>query len=211
MPTTLRRAVDAASILAAIGLMTGLGSYLAGEYRERQTVRNISADLERFRQVLTFKAASNQAEVNARGWPVTVDPEWFNGDPPRNTMVSSDRPWLEIATRGEAAFMDPPIRMTIDNSIASFWYNPYQGVVRARVPIVISDHKALQLYNSINRTHIDSIYGKDLPVEADATPPIDPALLFGPPAPTGADAAAMAVVEPSHDDTPAAPPGSPDH
>jgi hypothetical protein len=94
--------------------------------------------------------------------------------------------------------------MAIDNSVASFWYNPYQGVIRARVPIVISDRKAL--YNSVNRTRLDSIYSKDLPIEEPpAAALIDPATLFGPPAPTDM----VATVEPDEDGTDAPTPDSP--
>lgn len=189
MPTTLRRAVDAACVLAAIGMVAGLGSYFLDEYKQQKLVHNLAADLDRFKQTLSYRAASNQTEVNVRGWPVTVDPTWFGADPPRNPLVSADRPWLEVATPGEAAFMDPPVRIAIDNSVASFWYNPYQGVVRARVPIVISDRKALELYNSVNGTRLDSIYCKDLPKEPEE-PVIDPATLHGPPDPSAEDIAA---------------------
>jgi hypothetical protein len=49
-----------------------------------------------------------------------------------------------------------------------FWYNPYQGVIRTRVPAMISDQRSLDLYNRLNRCTLQSIF----PTEADSpTPP----------------------------------------
>src|SRR5262249_12261162 len=90
---------------------------------------------------------------------------------------------VEVATPAEASLQDPAVRLTLDAHVASFWYNPYQGIVRARVPVLISDEKALDLYNTINGTHLATIYGvaPDEPAKSDKTPP--PAA--PPPAPEG--------------------------
>jgi hypothetical protein len=88
-----------------------------------------------------------------------VDPQWFGAEPPRNGLVSPERPWVEVATPAEASLQDPPVRLTVDPKVAAFWYNPYQGVVRARVPVSISDAKSLAMYNAINGTRLTTIYG----------------------------------------------------
>jgi hypothetical protein len=175
----LRRAVDAAGILAAIGLIAAVASFSSEQHKEKQALSRVSRDLDRFREALSLRAASDQGQVNARGWPITVDPTWFGSDPPRNAMVSPDRPWVEIATPEQASLKDPPVRLTLDGTVAGFWYNPYQGIVRARVPIQISDRKALELYNTVNGTRLDSIYGHGLAGG-------DEIELFGPPAPKDA-------------------------
>jgi hypothetical protein len=167
MTATLRSTVNVVSVLAAGGLIGFLAHSSSEKAREQQTIDSLAADVDRFRQVLAYRAAANQTEVNPRGWPVTVDPEWFNGDPPRNTLVSPDRPWVEVAPPSQAALSDPPMRMTVDGRLAAFWYNPYQGVVRARVPVSINDAKAISLYNAINGTHLDSIYAP-APIESPA-------------------------------------------
>src|SRR5690606_17969529 len=147
--TTLRRTVDVVTGLAAVGLVAFVTFASATQIRERKLVQEVAADLARFRQVLAYKAASKQVEINGRGWPTTVDPEWFGGEPPRNPLVTPERPWVEIAPPDEAELSDPPVRMAISPLHASFWYNPYQGIVRARVPVSISDEKALRLYNAV--------------------------------------------------------------
>jgi hypothetical protein len=62
--------------------------------------------------------------------------------------------------------------MTIDSKRAGYWYNPNQGIVRARVPVGISDDRALRLYNRINGTALTSIYSKEaLPKPSEAPKP----------------------------------------
>lgn len=172
MVGTLRRTVDVVSVLAAAGLIAFISIATSDRMREKRDVESVASDVARFQQVLSYRAAANQAEVNQRGWPITVDPQWFNGDPPRNVLVSPERPWVEVATPAEATLNDPPMRMTINPKLASFWYNPYQGIVRARVPVSISDAKALSLYNSINGTHLSTIYAPEAleqPAQAGST------------------------------------------
>jgi hypothetical protein len=52
-------------------------------------------------------------------------------------------------------------------STAAFWYNPYKGILRARVPYDISDERALDLYNRVNGTSVSSIYGVEALLPAD--------------------------------------------
>jgi hypothetical protein len=159
---TLRTTVNVVSALGAIGLVVFISYHSSARVREKRAAQSVAAGVDKFRKVLAFRAAANETQTNGRGWPVTVDPAWFGGEPPRNVLVTPDRPWVEIATVAEASLNDPPVRMTIDNKVASFWYNPYQGVIRARVPVSISDQKSLDLYNQINGTSLDSIYGSSL-------------------------------------------------
>ena len=159
MVITLRRTVNVVSALAAVGLITFISSSVMDRMKEKRAVDAVAADVARFRQVLAYRAASNQTEVNTRGWPVTIDPVWFGSDPPRNALVTPERPWVEVATPSEAPLQDPVVRMTLTPTTAAFWYNPYQGVVRARVPVALSDRKSLELYNTINGTRLTEIYG----------------------------------------------------
>ena len=170
MPTTLRRVVDVVCITAAVGMLAGIGYAVNGRITERRTVQDVTDDVNRFRQVLASQAAANATELNPRGWPTTVDPQWFGGEPPRNGLVSPERPWVEVATADEASLTDPMIRMTINPRLASFWYNPFQGIVRARVPVSISDRRALEMYNAINGTSLDEIYSKDIPKAMEKSP-----------------------------------------
>ncbi|MCC6659627.1 MAG: hypothetical protein IT437_01950 [Phycisphaerales bacterium] len=148
--------------LAVLGLFTGLGMY---QYQHRQKEVAVAAaadDLVRFQQMIQLRAATKDVPLNARGWPQTIDPAWFGESPPRNHLVSSVHPWLEVAAAEEADLQDPFVRMTIDSKKAGYWYNPNQGIVRARVPVGISDERALALYNRINGTALTTIYSKEV-------------------------------------------------
>jgi hypothetical protein len=179
-PTTLRRTVDAVTVLVALGLLGALGAYEYQQAKQESAVRHVADDVQRFRQMLQLRSATKDVPLNARGWPMTIDPAWFEHDPPRNVLVTPDRPWVEVAAPGDAELQDPVVRMTISPALASFWYNPYQGIIRARVSVGINDERALTLYNRINGTTLDSIYTKQPPkptkpaVEA-AAPPEPPA------------------------------------
>jgi hypothetical protein len=160
--------VNCVAIATTLALGGGISFYYFQQYQGEQRLSGISAGLRRFEQVLAFHGASKDAEVTERGWPLTVDATWFSGDTPQNLLLTPDRPWLEVATPEQATMMDPPLRIALSSSVASFWYNPYLGVIRARVPIAISDAKALTLYNRINGTSLDNIYSAD--AAPDPTP-----------------------------------------
>ncbi|GAB4553247.1 MAG: hypothetical protein Tsb0013_15670 [Phycisphaerales bacterium] len=102
-------------------------------------------------------AGTEGAELNGRGWPVTIDPAWFEGQTPANAMLKGARPWLEVAAPDQADLMHPVVRQAVDRSTPAFWYNPGNGVVRARVPVMISDKAAIEAYNRINGSTITSL------------------------------------------------------
>ena len=169
----MRRLVDVAAVIAAIGMIGSMSWAVSSRMEMRRKVQGVAAETERFQKMIAFRAASKTSGLNARGWPETIDPAWFTEQPPRNDLVSPERPWVEIATADEADLRDPLIRMTINPLLASFWYNPHQGVVRARVPVTISDSQSLEWYNRINGTNLDSIYTHDTLTGPPATKPAD--------------------------------------
>lgn len=174
----MRRAVNCVAAAAALVLCAGLGFFYYQQYQADHQLDEVSFGLRRFEQVLAFRGASKDAQVTERGWPLTVDPKWFAGDAPRNLLLTPDRPWLEIATPDQANMTNPPLRLAIGTSIAAYWYNPYQGVIRARVPIALSDQRALDTYNRVNGTSLDTIYCADAvsipPPAPEESKPADP-------------------------------------
>jgi hypothetical protein len=181
---TLRRAVDFMTILAAAGLVGGLGAIHLEETRFQEKVIQLAEDVREFEQMIKVRAATKDVELNGRGWPITIDPGWFNGQPPRNTLLSPDRPWVDVATPEDAGLVDPRIRIALDEQYASFWYNPYQGIVRARVPLRISDSLTLETYNAVNGTSLASIYriadDSGDPVAAPTAPATTPTTVADP-------------------------------
>lgn len=151
--------------LAVFGCVIGL--HLTDRAR-RMEVERIAGEVRRFEQVIKLHAATNEVELTGRGWPTTISPSWFAGDAPTNTLLSPDRPWVEVATAEEANLLHPNNRIASDSTVPMFWYNPYQGVIRTRVPPTISDQRALRLYNRLNRTDLPSIF-PTAPAKSDAS------------------------------------------
>ncbi|MGQ0627321.1 MAG: hypothetical protein ACT4PL_04375 [Phycisphaerales bacterium] len=122
---------------------------LSGE-AAREAVREVE-------RVIRRKGTLGEADLNERGYPVTVDVRWFKDGAPMNPLVSGTHPWLEIAGESEAALQHPPVRLAVSESLATFWYNPYQGIVRARVPVMVSDAQSTMLYNRVNSSALAGI------------------------------------------------------
>jgi len=62
--------------------------------------------------------------------------------------------------------MHPVNRLCDGPRTATFWYNPTTGVVRARVPHMVSDQRSLELYNYINGSQLDDLFAQTRPTTA---------------------------------------------
>jgi hypothetical protein len=113
---------------------------------------------QRLERAIRIQAATGKAPMNGRGWPETVDPAWFGEDPPLNPFIPVGRPWVEVASEDEDQLTDPPIRQSVTRDLAMFWYNPANGIVRARVGPMISDQRAVDVYNRINGSSVPSLF-----------------------------------------------------
>lgn len=133
-----------------------------GKHQEQQILSAQHA-VERLSQEVKYRAAMGKVELSVRGWPVTLDPEWFKGNPPQNPFAAHGSAWAEVATPEECNLTDPPVRLALDRSTPAFWYNPCKGIVRARVSPALSDEQALDTYNRINRTNLASLFEQTVP------------------------------------------------
>lgn len=156
---------DLAGVVLIASLALGVYKlYLLGQSRETLEAR-LGEDVRRLEKEIRFRAATGKVELNARGWPLTIDPNWWDkGQAPQNWLLDKGRAWVEVASVDQAGLLHPPVRLAVDSSQAAFWYNPNQGVVRARVPVMVSDEQALELYNRINGTGLGSIFAVETPI-----------------------------------------------
>lgn len=113
-----------------------------------------------------IRAAMKEVELNPMGWPRTIDPAWFAMSPPRNPYVSGDHPWVEVASAEQRNLVEPPIRQALTEDVAAYWYNPANGVIRARVGASVTDAGAIDLYNRVNSASVDSLFEGDRPSAA---------------------------------------------
>ncbi|MCW5757845.1 MAG: hypothetical protein KIT54_11470 [Phycisphaeraceae bacterium] len=158
--SNLRRTVD----VLALGLCVVVASLVAIQQSRSDTVENVvtqtELSLSRFHSVLKVQATTSGVAVNGRGWPNTIEGNWFGDDPPRNHLLTGDRAWVEIAPVEDADRdhpVDPVAFDSLDFKPASFWYNPYRGVVRARVAPQINDQTTLALYNRVNGVFLTTL------------------------------------------------------
>lgn len=153
----MRWILDIIAVLTLAGLIAAVTMYQRVRSQRDSDIARTITEVRRLEREIKFRAVTKNTSVNEVGWPVTVEPSWFE-NPPVNSLVSPDRPWLEVAPPDDSDLLHPRVRVTIDDSHAAFWYNPYQGVVRARVPVMVSDTDAAALYNQVNGSALTSIF-----------------------------------------------------
>lgn len=151
----------AVELIAGLSLVGAVGAAAVVFRQDRQAdgeADRVASEVRRLQLEVKYRAATEKAELNPWGWPVTIDPEWFTGEPPTNTLVSAEHPWVEVAGANELGFTHPRVRLAVDSNTAGFWYNPTTGVVRARVPVRMNDSRTLALYNTVNDTSLNDLY-----------------------------------------------------
>ncbi len=164
----MRRVVDIVIVLSVAGVIGWMVHYRMNAQNLDEDAVFVRQEVRRFELEIKLRAATENAELTGRDWPMTIDPAWFES-PPQNTLVSRDRPWVDVAPPEHADLSNPVMRLAMDHTYASFWYNPYQGIIRARVPMAINDEQALRLYNEVNGTSLIKLYVAP-PVVAEAEP-----------------------------------------
>jgi hypothetical protein len=162
-----------AAMLAAV-----LGSIVWYQRHEALELDQVAAVQEALRCIQgqsAYRVAIGEADASPTGFAAHVKPDWF--DPiPRNLLVDrgvTDPPWLEEAAPGESQRFDPA-DIVADEQTPAFWYNPHRGLVRARVPMQISQQSTVELYNLVNGTsvRVDEVAWDAPPPPADRV--IDP-------------------------------------
>jgi hypothetical protein len=149
-------------VLLAALVVGGVWHVRKQRFDEDQIIMTLDSVRE-IQRIVSVQAGMQSTQTNGRGWPVTIDPAWFDDIIPRNHIVSQDRPWLEVAPPEHADYLHPTVRMTIGDDVAGFWYNPGNGIIRARTPVTVSDRLATEMYNAINDTYLKSIFEDTTP------------------------------------------------
>lgn len=148
--------------LAAFACVSMLGGYVGWQtyqgYVMREGERQCGQSLSRIRQEIKTRAALASTELSQRGWPMTLQSEWFGGENPTNPLLPFGKEWIEIARPSEAMLSHPSQRCDTSGKLSGLWYNPYLGVVRARVPLLQTEYDSVVLYNRINGSDITSLF-----------------------------------------------------
>ncbi|MCI0629649.1 MAG: hypothetical protein L0Y44_03230 [Phycisphaerales bacterium] len=154
----MRLFMDAMIALMLLALLGGL----FWQHRTTKTAERVrdeaKAEVYRFQQQIHLQSALAKVPRNERGYPETVDPDWFNGNLPMNPLLESGHPWLEVASPDQRDLIHPPDRIATDKSVPMFWYNPHTGYIRTRVPPSMSDDASVELYNYINGSFLTELF-----------------------------------------------------
>lgn len=151
-------------LFLAVGAMLSFWWGQQAIQRSEENIRETARSVDVIAREIRVRSFSDDTIINDYGWPITIDPSWFIEAIPQNHLLDSHRPWLEVATGRQLELEHPPVRWVVDEHSSAFWYNPALGVVRARVPVSVSDRKALDQYNRINRANITTLI-EPLPAE----------------------------------------------
>lgn len=135
----------------ALMLVIVLGSVLLQQRARTGELRRVEATQRAVRAIISqalYRGTLPDADVTRRGYPWTIEQTWFD-EPPANLLAHAAGGWLDVASEDQAQTLHPPQITTADGACA-FWYNPYRGVVRARVAMQASDQATIELYNLVN-------------------------------------------------------------
>jgi len=168
----MKRLLDITLLVVVVSVVLGGVMWSRAGRDEVAAIDGTRNAIARLESEIRLRSGTGSAALNPRGWPVSIDPEWFRGAEPRNLLLSGDHPWIEIAPPADALLEHPRKRIAIDRATASFWYNPANGIVRARTPAGVSDKRTTEVYNTVNSSSLSSIFG-------DMGIPGQPILAFG--------------------------------
>lgn len=92
----------------------------------------------------------SEQRVRAGAWPATIEASWFEGmqlpEHPENDM---GEPTIHVLS---AAGTSHPTNKVLKAGVGgAFWYNPAEGVIRARVADQGTSAATLDAYNAVNQ------------------------------------------------------------
>jgi len=149
----MRQLLDILVAVMLAGLITGGVLMHRSAERRKEDIAQVKASVASFQgQLHLMRAIIGGDEIprSIAGYPLEIDPEWFEHGLPGHPLLNDGRPWLEIAGPDQCHLWHPEQRVADDRSLAAFWYNPCQGIVRARVPRTRFESRDAALYAYVN-------------------------------------------------------------
>ncbi len=164
----MRVVVDTLVALMIAGVLAGVVIHHRSKDEHVADAEGARLIVNQIERELTLKGSLGEVETTRQGFPTTVDPAWFGETVPLNPLfVDTDHPWIEIAPYRDRALNHPASRTALTREMASFWYNPYKGIVRARVPAAMTDVAAKRLYDSVNGISSPNVSADEQPIAFD--------------------------------------------
>ena len=116
-----------------------------------RTISTTNIALLRIESEIRLRSALDDHEMSRQGFVRVVDPTWFEGDPPQNRLLTGlNRPWIDVDGHADRSIRNPTTIFATEGD-AQWWYNPANGVIRARVPGQPTIRATRELYDRVNR------------------------------------------------------------
>jgi hypothetical protein len=154
----MRLLLDTLVALMLAAILVGVVFHNRTDREVNQARDTTRLELRRFQQQIALQSALAKVERNERGYPRTIDPDWFQGQLPANPLLGPEHPWVEVASPEQKDLLHPQERVAGSKATAKFWYNPHMGIVRARVPVGMSDAASVELYNFVNDANLPDLF-----------------------------------------------------
>jgi len=149
----------AGRLLFTLMLLTMLGgiggAYWWYEHRAAEHATQVAGARQALRDIETqarLQASIGQVRTTAADMPLGIEPNWFERMPV-NPFVGPEAPRFETVGPDRRNLIHPPV-VVAGPDRAAFWYNPFRGVVRARVPERLTRRMTIDLYNRINQSDL---------------------------------------------------------
>lgn len=144
-------------VLSCVAIAALAAIFLDARARDEARAEAIDAAREALRAIereVGVRAVLAGESSDEVAFPTSIDPRWFGDERPLNPLLEETRPWIEIAPAIDRGLRHPRSPVASDRASAMFWYNPANGIVRARVPEALAEADAIELYNRLNRTRL---------------------------------------------------------
>jgi type II secretory pathway pseudopilin PulG len=140
--------------LIALTLVAVLGGVLWHRRAAERQVENVEATQQSLRAIeaqALYRGSLGECQTTWMGYPLVLKIEWFEHRPAN--LLADNANWLDIVEKSKE-FESNPDHVTCESGRAAFWYNPYRGIVRARVAPQMSAKATIDLYNLVNGTSL---------------------------------------------------------
>lgn len=148
----MRRLLDLIALGLLILLLLGAVLHVNHERRRSESVEAARLGVERIQAEVDLIRALRLQQTGERVELSGIDPSWFDGSLPVNPMLRHRHRWMDVAADDERMYLHPERWWLAQDEgrEAMFWFNPRQGVVRARVPFEHSLERTRALYIAVN-------------------------------------------------------------
>lgn len=139
------------TLLTLLVISFGAWTYFTESAHERELITSTSLARQRIVSEVRLRSALAGAEITRQGWVRQINPAWFpEGRPLNPWFLNHDRHWIDVDARADSARFNPDSIHTSRHG-AGWWYNPANGMIRARVPTQKTLQATRDLYESVNR------------------------------------------------------------